>query len=142
MMFSASLSLALDAMLYSNTITLIGIFSGVLFVCMYIISIIYFLLLLLLLMNILVLSDYILSSHEDLSIASLKGKDAKKVLIFIGVMTIHSLAEGIGMGMSFGGGTSLGLFVNIAMAIHNFPEGIAVALVLVSKGISPLTATV
>ena len=140
MMFSASLSLALDAMLYSNTITLIGIFSGVLFVCMYIISIIYFLLLLL--MNILVLSDYILSSHEDLSIASLKGKDAKKVLIFIGVMTIHSLAEGIGMGMSFGGGTSLGLFVNIAMAIHNFPEGIAVALVLVSKGISPLTATV
>lgn len=139
-MFSASLSLALDAMLYSNTITLIGIFSGVLFVCMYIISIIYFLLLLL--MNILVLSDYILSSHEDLSIASLKGKDAKKVLIFIGVMTIHSLAEGIGMGMSFGGGTSLGLFVNIAMAIHNFPEGIAVALVLVSKGISPLTATV
>lgn len=57
-------------------------------------------------------------------------------------MTAHSLTEGIGMGMSFGGGTALGLCVNIAMAIHNLPEGIAVALVLVSKGVSPGIATV
>lgn len=88
------------------------------------------------------MSDFYLSSYDDLSVASLQGKDAKKVLLFIGVMTAHSLTEGIGMGMSFGGGTALGLCVNIAMAIHNLPEGIAVALVLVSKGVSPTIATV
>jgi zinc transporter, ZIP family len=87
-------------------------------------------------------SDYCLSGREDLVISSLHGKDARKVLLFIGVMTVHSLAEGIGMGMSFGGGLSLGFSINIAMAIHNLPEGITVALVLVSKGVSPLSATV
>ena len=89
-----------------------------------------------------VISDMFLANHDDITMASLRGRDAKKVLLFIGVMTIHSLAEGIGMGMSFGGGVSLGFFVNIAMAVHNLPEGIAVALVLVSKGVSPTTATV
>ena len=89
-----------------------------------------------------VVSDHFLSKYENLSIATLQGADARKVLLFVGVMTAHSLAEGIGMGMSFGGGMTLGLFVNIAIALHNLPEGIAVSLVLVSKGVSPWFAMV
>ena len=72
----------------------------------------------------------------------LQGIDAKKAMLFVGVMTVHSFAEGVGMGMSFGGGQSLGLCVCIAIAIHNIPEGIAVCLVLIPKGVSPFRSSV
>ena len=49
-------------------------------------------------------------------------------------MTAHSFAEGIGVGVSFGGGGKLGLFITAAIAIHNIPEGLAVSLVLVPRG--------
>jgi ZIP family zinc transporter len=52
------------------------------------------------------------------------------------VMTIHSLTEGIGVGVSFGGGRTLGVFITTAIAIHNIPEGLAISLVLVPRGTS------
>ena len=45
-------------------------------------------------------------------------------------MTVHSFAEGVGVGVSFGGGQSLGLVTALAIAIHNIPEGLAISLVL------------
>mgnify|MGYP006281123761 CR=1 FL=1 len=56
--------------------------------------------------------------------------------ILVGIMTLHSFSEGIGVGVSWGGGDTLGWFVTLAIAIHNIPEGLAISLVLVSQGSS------
>ncbi|HET9334297.1 MAG TPA: ZIP family metal transporter, partial [Gemmatimonadota bacterium] len=64
----------------------------------------------------------------------LRGADALKALMIVGVMTIHSVSEGVGVGVAFGGGETLGLFITIAIAVHNIPEGLAISLVLVPRG--------
>ena len=51
-------------------------------------------------------------------------------------MTVHSFAEGAGVGAAFGGGKEFGIVVAIAIAIHNIPEGLAISLVLVPHGAS------
>ena len=55
-------------------------------------------------------------------------------------MTLHSFSEGVGVGVSYGGGAELGIFITIAIAIHNIPEGLAISLVLVPRGASVLSA--
>jgi len=83
-------------------------------------------------------ANHIISRRgEDLDVADLEGADARKALLVLGIMTAHSFAEGIGVGVSFGGGEKLGLFITAAIAIHNIPEGLAVALVMVPKGTKP-----
>ncbi len=66
----------------------------------------------------------------------LRGASARTAFLIIAVMTAHSAAEGIGVGVSFGGGEELGLLVAIAIAIHNIPEGLAISLALVPHGAS------
>ena len=62
--------------------------------------------------------------------------DARKALLMVGVMTMHSFTEGVGVGVSFGGGSELGLFITLAIAVHNVPEGLAISLVLVPRGVT------
>jgi zinc transporter ZupT len=66
--------------------------------------------------------------------------DALKALMIVGVMTVHSFTEGVGVGVSFGGGEALGTLITIAIALHNVPEGLAISLVLIPRGVRPLTA--
>ncbi len=71
---------------------------------------------------------------HDVTIAELHGTNARNALLIVGVMTAHSFTEGIGVGVSFGGGDELGLFITAAIAVHNIPEGLAISLVLIPRG--------
>jgi len=81
-----------------------------------------------------VVADYFIGRRKDLDMGDLAGGDARQALLILGIMTAHSFAEGIGVGVSFGGGQKLGLFITVAIAIHNIPEGLAIALVMIPKG--------
>jgi ZIP family zinc transporter len=61
--------------------------------------------------------------------------DARKAVLFVAVMTAHSFAEGVGVGVSFGGSGELATFITAAIAVHNIPEGLAICLVLVPRGV-------
>jgi zinc transporter ZupT len=76
----------------------------------------------------------------DVRFGALRGVDARKAVVIVGIMTLHSFTEGVGVGVSFGGGDALGLFIAIAIAVHNIPEGLAISLVLVPRGASAWSA--
>lgn len=66
--------------------------------------------------------------------------DARKMLMVVAIMTAHSFAEGIGVGVAYGDGIAFGNFISAAIAIHNIPEGIAISLILIPRGVSVLRA--
>ena len=63
---------------------------------------------------------------RDLQIGQLRGADATKALIVVGAMTLHSVAEGVSVGVAYGGSDALGVFISAAIAVHNIPEGLAI----------------
>ncbi|KAI3978286.1 hypothetical protein MKX01_021768 [Papaver californicum] len=83
-----------------------------------------------------------LEHYGDVSMLDIKGADARKVVLVIGIMTLHSFGEGSGVGVSFAGskGFSQGLLITLAIAVHNIPEGLAVSMVLATRGVSPQNA--
>ncbi len=82
----------------------------------------------------------LIGEREGLALGRLAGADALKALVIVAVMTVHSAAEGVGVGVSYGGGERLGLLITIAIAAHNVPEGLAISLVLVPRGASVRSA--
>lgn len=82
------------------------------------------------------MAKYWLQGHNGLNVADTQGADALKILLIMGIMTVHSAAEGVGVGVAYGGGRDLGDFITIAIALHNVPEGLAIALVMVPRGAS------
>jgi ZIP family zinc transporter len=75
---------------------------------------------------------------EAMSFADIRSFSVRKVLLVVFVMTLHSFSEGVGIGVSFAGdsGSAMGLFISVSLAVHNVPEGLAVALVMVPGGAS------
>lgn len=86
------------------------------------------------------LASWLLAARPHVHFEALASADARKALLLVGVMTVHSFAEGVGVGVSFAGGESLGLVTALAIAIHNIPEGLAISLVLVPRGVRVLHA--
>lgn len=82
----------------------------------------------------------VVGKDETRTIGSLRGVDARKAILIVGVMTVHSTAEGVGVGSAFGGGDGFGLLIAAAIALHNVPEGLAISLVLVPRGLRVRTA--
>ena len=65
-----------------------------------------------------------------------KGLTKRGILIFV-AMFIHSIPEGIAIGVAFATGNfEFGLIIAMAIAVHNIPEGIAVSLPLKADGVS------
>ncbi len=60
-----------------------------------------------------------------------------RVALIMGTMFLHSFPEGLAVGVAYGSGAAaLGVLVAVAIAIHNIPEGVAVALPLREAGVS------
>ena len=116
LMLSASFGLVYEGLDYGLLRTLVGALTGLVFI---------------------VLVRRFLQREEHPAVfAQMTDLDARKALLIVGVMTMHSFTEGVGVGVSFGGGIELGLFITLAIAVHNIPEGLAISLVLVPRGVS------
>lgn len=77
--------------------------------------------------------------------------DFDKLILILGVLTVHSFPEGVAIGVSFADiglesatavpvlGVAiplLAVFMTIAISIHNVPEGLAISIPLKSMGVS------
>jgi len=85
-----------------------------------------------------VIIEYIFKGREDLSFCDVKGANAAKALVIFFSMLIHSLGEGLSIGVSalHEENQSLNLVVLFSLAIHNVPEGMAICMAFVTKGLS------
>jgi zinc transporter ZupT len=86
------------------------------------------------------LAARVIAGRANVRFEELGRADARKALLIVGVMTAHSIAEGIGVGVSFADAESVGITTALAIAVHNVPEGLAISLVLVPRGIPVLHA--
>eukprot|EP00510_Aplanochytrium_minuta_P004669 CAMPEP_0184013144 /NCGR_PEP_ID=MMETSP0954-20121128/4844_1 /TAXON_ID=627963 /ORGANISM="Aplanochytrium sp, Strain PBS07" /LENGTH=342 /DNA_ID=CAMNT_0026293289 /DNA_START=357 /DNA_END=1385 /DNA_ORIENTATION=- len=77
--------------------------------------------------------------HEEM--LTLKYYDAQKICLMMAAMTLHSFSEGVAIGVSFHS-QSLGTFITTTLAIHNIPEGLALSIVLIPRGMSRLATVV
>ncbi|HKL46006.1 MAG TPA: ZIP family metal transporter [Roseovarius sp.] len=116
LMLAASHSLIAEGVSIDVILTLVGVLTG---------------------LGAIVVADRLLAGAGDVEVADLQGAGAAKALLILGIMTAHSFAEGVGVGVSFAGSEGLGAYITTAIAFHNVPEGLAIALVLVPRG-SPI----
>lgn len=77
-----------------------------------------------------------LLSRYDIQFGKARGAGARRMVLMVIVMTVHSFSEGVAVGVSFGGGMTLAAVITIAIAVHNVPEGLAISAVLRPKGVS------
>ncbi|UCD62912.1 MAG: ZIP family metal transporter [Candidatus Zixiibacteriota bacterium] len=74
--------------------------------------------------------------HEHFFIGR-EGPDSKlkKIWLFVIAITIHNFPEGLAVGVGFGGGDiGAGTSLAIGIGLQNLPEGLAVALPLITLG--------
>src|SRR5262245_38043356 len=92
LMLGASVGLVYEGARYGVERTALGVLVGVVFIFV---------------------SQRLIESHEALHLGSLEGADARKALLIVGVMTVHSFAEGVGVGVSFGVEETLGILIGL-----------------------------
>jgi ZIP family zinc transporter len=70
-------------------------------------------------------------------VGELSGAGVRRSALVFGVLLVHSLPEGFAMGTAFASDTAgLGLFVILAIALQNVPEGTATAIPMAAAGFS------
>ncbi|WP_049926584.1 ZIP family metal transporter [Natronomonas moolapensis] len=87
--------------------------------------------------------------EAPLGAAAFAQADLKKLVLILGILTVHSFPEGVAVGVSFaelgleGGLPILGVsvpllavFMTVAISIHNVPEGTAIAIPMRAMGLS------
>ena len=112
LMLGASFGLVVEGTSFGNVETVLGVALGVLFI---------------------LVIQQVLAGRE-VELAEVRGAGAQRMLLIIIVMTVHSFAEGVAVGVSFGGGVTLAAIITIAIAVHNIPEGLAISAVLRPRG--------
>jgi ZIP family zinc transporter len=96
----------------------------------------------------LVIVSHRLISDAEVDPGKYAEADFKKLLLILGILTVHSFPEGVAIGVSFADlnlGTGpqvlgftvplLAIFMTIAISIHNIPEGVAISIPLRSMGV-------
>ena len=116
LMLGASFGLVGEGAQYNGWGTFVGVNLGVAFI---------------------LLTQRIMGDH-DIDFVGATGVSARRMLLIVVVMTVHSFAEGVAVGVSFGGGESLAAAITIAIAVHNIPEGLAISAVMRPRGASLL----
>lgn len=114
LMLGASFGLVVEGTSFGSVETVLGVALGVLFI---------------------LVTQQVLAGRE-VEFAEVRGAGAQRMLLIIIVMTVHSFAEGVAVGVSFGGGVTLAAIITIAIAVHNIPEGLAISAVLRPRGVT------
>ncbi|MFB6267006.1 MAG: ZIP family metal transporter [Halodesulfurarchaeum sp.] len=97
----------------------------------------------------LVVAGHRVIDGADVDPRAYERSDFKKLVLILGILTVHSFPEGVAVGVSFAdlnlakGPMILGftvpvlaIFMTIAISIHNVPEGTAISIPLRSLGVS------
>ena len=118
LMLGASFGLIVEGARTRGGATLLGVIGGVVFM--------------------LVVQRWIGEHGGEAHFLGARGVGARRMLMIIAVMTVHSFAEGAAVGVSFGGGVTLATAITLAVAVHNIPEGLAISAVMRPQGASLL----
>lgn len=116
LMLGASFGLVAEGTGYGRGETLVGALAGVAFI---------------------LVTQRLMGDREghDVVFEAAQGEGARRMLLMVVVMTVHSFAEGVAVGVSFGGGLALATVITVAIALHNVPEGVAITAVLRPQGV-------
>jgi ZIP family zinc transporter len=72
---------------------------------------------------------------RDVHVGELRGAGVRRSLLVFGVLLVHSLPEGFAIGTAFASDTEgLALFIFLAIALQNVPEGTSIAIPMQSAG--------
>jgi zinc transporter, ZIP family len=75
---------------------------------------------------------------RDVHVGRLRGAGVRRSVLVFAVLFLHSLPEGFAIGTAFASDTEgLGLFVILAIALQNIPEGTSVAIPMDAAGFGP-----
>lgn len=119
LMLGASFGLIVEGARDRGGATLVGVLGGVVFM--------------------LLVQRFVGEHGHETEFLGARGVGARRMLLIIAVMTVHSFAEGAAVGVSFGGGESLATAITLAVAVHNVPEGLAISAVMRPQGASLLS---
>ena len=79
-----------------------------------------------------------LLNRRDVHVGALRGAGVRRSVLVFGVLLVHSLPEGFAIGTAFASEqTGLGLFVLLAIAVQNIPEGTTSAIPMREAGFTP-----
>jgi ZIP family zinc transporter len=76
--------------------------------------------------------------HRNVHVGELSGAGVRRSVLVFAVLLVHSLPEGFAIGTAYASDTEgLGLFVILAIALQNIPEGTSVAIPMDAAGFPP-----
>jgi ZIP family zinc transporter len=76
--------------------------------------------------------------HRNVHVGELSGAGVRRSVLVFAVLLVHSLPEGFAIGTAYASDTEgLGLFVIVAIALQNIPEGTSVAIPMDAAGFPP-----
>jgi ZIP family zinc transporter len=77
-------------------------------------------------------------ASRDVHVGALRGAGVRRSVLVFGVLLVHSLPEGFAIGTAFASEREgLGVFVLLAIALQNVPEGTAAAIPMRDAGFPP-----